>query len=392
MIPHREILDLRGEWGLRADVIEKDYVLGWLLAAIGQHPDLNDTWIFKGGTSLRKCYFETYRFSEDLDFTVVEDGPEEPADLGPIFADVGTWLREETGIEIVVDDRSFRRRTNRRGEPTTEGRVSFRGPSQPPQLPKVKLDLTSDEILVEPPVSRPVLHPYTDAPVDMATVLSYSLAELHGEKLRALAERCRPRDLYDVVLIHRHPDLADQASRVRSILEDKCRHADIDTPTIGSIYESHLRAELEQEWENMLGHQLPHLPRVEDYWEDLTSVFAWLGGSLSVPVPPRAGQAGLDETWTAPATVSNWQVGAPLELIRFAGANRLTVELNYAPLGSGRVGWREVQPYSLRRTRAGQLLLFVVNDQGALRGYRVDRIRGVRVTDRRFTPRFLVEF
>ena len=34
MIPHAEILALRGERGLRDDVIEKDYVLGWLLAAI----------------------------------------------------------------------------------------------------------------------------------------------------------------------------------------------------------------------------------------------------------------------------------------------------------------------------------------------------------------------
>ena len=34
MIPHGEILALRAEWGLRDDVIEKDYVLGWLLAAI----------------------------------------------------------------------------------------------------------------------------------------------------------------------------------------------------------------------------------------------------------------------------------------------------------------------------------------------------------------------
>jgi predicted nucleotidyltransferase component of viral defense system len=34
---------------------------------------------------------------------------------------------------------------------------------------------------------------------------------LFGEKLRALAERCRPRDLYDVVHLHRHPDLVGRA-------------------------------------------------------------------------------------------------------------------------------------------------------------------------------------
>jgi len=30
------------------------------------------SWAFKGGTCLKKCYFETYRFSEDLDFTLTE--------------------------------------------------------------------------------------------------------------------------------------------------------------------------------------------------------------------------------------------------------------------------------------------------------------------------------
>jgi predicted nucleotidyltransferase component of viral defense system len=53
-------------------VVEKDYVLGWLLAGIGEHPATRDTWVFKGGTCLKKCFFETYRFSEDLDFTLTD--------------------------------------------------------------------------------------------------------------------------------------------------------------------------------------------------------------------------------------------------------------------------------------------------------------------------------
>ncbi len=81
MIPHDEILALRGEWLLRDDVIEKDYVLGWLLAAIAAQPKLADTWVFKGGTCLRKCYYETYRFSEDLDFTLRDASHLEPAFL-----------------------------------------------------------------------------------------------------------------------------------------------------------------------------------------------------------------------------------------------------------------------------------------------------------------------
>ena len=34
MIDRGEILDLAGELDLRPDIVEKDYVLGWLLAAL----------------------------------------------------------------------------------------------------------------------------------------------------------------------------------------------------------------------------------------------------------------------------------------------------------------------------------------------------------------------
>jgi predicted nucleotidyltransferase component of viral defense system len=80
VIPAREVLELRTEWSLDAGVIEKDYVLGWLLAGIANESKLAQSWVFKGGTCLRKCYYETYRFSEDLDFTVVGHGPETPED------------------------------------------------------------------------------------------------------------------------------------------------------------------------------------------------------------------------------------------------------------------------------------------------------------------------
>jgi hypothetical protein len=51
-----------------------------------------------------------------------------------------------------------------------------------------------------------------------------------------------------------------------------------------------------------------------------------------------------------------------------------------------------VEPYSLRRTNDENLLLFVVNDYGALRGYRVDRMAGARPTSETFIPRYRVEF
>ena len=58
MITNREIADAANEWQIRHDVVEKDYVLGWLLAGIAAH-GATERWAFKGGTRLRKCWFET---------------------------------------------------------------------------------------------------------------------------------------------------------------------------------------------------------------------------------------------------------------------------------------------------------------------------------------------
>jgi predicted nucleotidyltransferase component of viral defense system len=375
----------------RSGVIEKDYVLGWLLAGIASHPELNKVWVFKGGTCLRKCYYETFRFSEDLDFTIVEGGPEQPEVLMRIFHEVAEWVREESGIELVLEDRSFQQKRNKRGNPTIQGRIAYRGPNGNPMMPKVKLDLTSDEILVDRPVLRPIGHPYSDhLPVE--GVRCYSITEMFGEKLRALAERCRPRDLYDVVHMHRHPDLIGLARSVRTVLAHKCVYAGIEVPTAEIVRSSPFRAEIENEWANMLGHQLPKpLVPFQGFWNSLDDVFSWLAGTLRSPILPRAQLGEVDVTWEAPRAITSWRRRVPLELLRYAGANRLMVDIDYRA-ESGRQGSRRVEPYSLRRTKDGNLVLFVVNDYGRLRSYRVDRIAGIRPTTVLFTPKFRVEF
>ena len=85
----RAVLDERvREWSLRDDVVEKDYVLGWLLWGIGANKSLWRLLDLKGGTCLKKCYIETYRFSEDLDFTVLPEGPIAPEDVLPLIDQV----------------------------------------------------------------------------------------------------------------------------------------------------------------------------------------------------------------------------------------------------------------------------------------------------------------
>ena len=69
MIPKAQLLALAKHYELQPTTIQKDYVIGWMLRSMSEHEVLSQ-WIFKGGTCLKKCYFETYRFSEDLDYTI----------------------------------------------------------------------------------------------------------------------------------------------------------------------------------------------------------------------------------------------------------------------------------------------------------------------------------
>ena len=72
MIGKREVLAIARKTSLTPHVVEKDYVLGWMLAGIFGHEDLRESWLFKVGTCLKKCFFETYRFPDNLDFKLLE--------------------------------------------------------------------------------------------------------------------------------------------------------------------------------------------------------------------------------------------------------------------------------------------------------------------------------
>ena len=52
MIDKREILEAASSFSLLPNIVEKDYVLGWILAGINAHDELAESWVFKGGTCL----------------------------------------------------------------------------------------------------------------------------------------------------------------------------------------------------------------------------------------------------------------------------------------------------------------------------------------------------
>jgi len=96
VITRDEILSVANETGLTPAVVEKDYMLGWLLAAVNANEVFSNSWVFKGGTCLKKCYFETYRFSEDLDFTLQDEAHLEEDFLAQQFGTISAASIERT--------------------------------------------------------------------------------------------------------------------------------------------------------------------------------------------------------------------------------------------------------------------------------------------------------
>ena len=389
MIDRGEILELAGSLGLLPSIVEKDYLLGWILAGIDAHPELRQSWVFKGGTCLKKCYFETYRFSEDLDFTLRDEAHLEEAFLARSLGEVAEWVAAESGLNLPADEISLDIYENPRGRRSCQGKIAYRGPVSPPGggWPKIKLDLTADERLVLAPVRQEVFHPYSDRPEDGIHIQCYAYEEAFGEKVRALGERTRPRDLYDVVNLYRHGDSRPAAAVLRDVLRQKCEYKQITIPCLADL-EPH-RADVTAMWENMLAHQLPSLPSIDGFWEELPAIFGWIEGAAEIAQRAPIGTAAPGDITirerVLPIAIPA-RTRAPLEIIRFAAANRLCVDLGYD--GSMRL----IEPYSLRRTSEGNYLLHAVRRvDGEPRSYRIDRIQSATVTRDTFQPRYLVE-
>ncbi|MCI0723045.1 MAG: nucleotidyl transferase AbiEii/AbiGii toxin family protein [Acidobacteria bacterium] len=389
MITVQDIRDRAAEWQLRVDIVEKDYVLGWLLAGIASHPVTGANWIFKGGTCLKKCFVETYRFSEDLDFSLLPESSYTEQELRRILREVAGSAAEQSGIEFPEDRIEVRSRVDRQGRGTFEGRVSYRGPLSVPSYPRVIFDITQHEPVLDAPSNSGVFHPYPDALPERLQVRTYSLDELLAEKTRALYERTRPRDLYDVVyLLENKPD-AFQLPRVRDLLARKCGAKGLKAPSSAELLGVIRNAEeLRSEWANMLAHQLPVLPELDSLLGRLPGLLQWIDEPTRVLPEARLAPAPVSrgQSLVAPAGIQYWGGGASLEAIRFAGANRLMLEFTY----DGKQ--RRVEPYSLRRAETGNLLLYAWEEGSThIKAFNTANMSQVRATGMTFQPRYRIE-
>lgn len=394
MIQKQEILEIAKNSKLSPHVIEKDYVLGWLLGGIAQNQELFNNWIFKGGTCLKKCYFDSYRMSEDLDFTLKSKDLFDRSSLENVFSQISKWVYASSGIKLPEDRMIFDFYENPRGKLSCEGRIFYHGPlapASPQQTPRIKLDLSIDEIIVEAPVTKRVDHKYSDLPSGHLLINCYSYIEIFSEKIRALADRTRPRDLYDVIHFFRRPESKGLSSEIRRVLTRKCEFKDIQFPTYSNI-------EINKDicligWKDQLSHQLPALPTFESFWEELGSFFNWLenAGQKREALPEIAGDLSRDVI----SDIRNQGIEPPkinmLERIQFASANHLCIEVTYRQPDK-KHHQITIEPYSLRRTQDRNIWICAQNHHTKEKIYlRIDDILKVDISNG-FIPSFQVDF
>lgn len=389
VIRDQAIRERSTEWQLRVDVVEKDYVLGWLLASIAGHPETSQQWVFKGGTCLKKCFFETYRFSEDLDFSLLPGAKYTQPELLETLREIAARAADLSGIECPIEAVAVRERKNKQGGSTFEGSIGYRGPMRDRTTPRVRFDLTNHEPLLAEVDRRSVFHAYPDSLPPDLQVATYTLDELFAEKFRALAERTRPRDLYDVVFLLENRLEALSLDRSLELFREKCGVKRFTQPdSSGLLAQIRGAGELRSEWANMLAHQLPQLPPLDPILERLDGILAWLDSPESVP-PAILGSVPVREAQelVAAAGLQYWGSGIRIEAVRFAGANRLLVEFKYH--GKRRL----IEPYSLRRASTGNVLLYGWElESEQIKAYKTEELYDLRATTRSFTPRFRVEF
>ncbi|MCD4664292.1 MAG: nucleotidyl transferase AbiEii/AbiGii toxin family protein, partial [Bacteroidales bacterium] len=174
MIKPGEIQKKAREVGVRDQQIEKDYVLSWILQGIAQHAKLSKAIVFKGGTVLRKVYFKDYRFSEDLDFTLLKDEITNKQ-IFQWFNEVFEFIREEANIALEIID------NNEHEDGGINFYISYIGPLGGLGANKrVKVDISRSEHLESEPIIKDVILVYSDH--EEHKLLCYSLEEMLVEK------------------------------------------------------------------------------------------------------------------------------------------------------------------------------------------------------------------
>ncbi len=261
---------------IRLDIVEKDYALSYLLAAITRTAGLGDHLALKGGTALRKVYYPDYRFSEDLDYSTLTTAstPGFTFDLAAAVQHMRELLNQRGPFEAHYEPLLLRQPHPGR-QTAFLVRVQFPGQREAPC--RLKVEITTDEPVLLPLANRRLLHGF-DEPLSV-TIQTYALAEIVAEKLRALLQsRARLagrgwgasrvcRDYYDLwSVLTRESTLGIS---LPGLVHQKCVLRDVTFHTLDDFFAPDLFEVARREWGQQVLPFVPTAPPVEQVLTEL---------------------------------------------------------------------------------------------------------------------------
>lgn len=255
LIDKRELLERARERKLNIQIVEKDYVLGWLLFGLR---DI-DEFVFKGGTSLSKIYFpKVWRLSEDLDFTFTGDD----------------FTRITDKINGILDKISRESRIKFRIKSTFSNPLYLQfkiGYDAVIGKNWIKVDATKETVMDR--IEKKELNKsYSDYP-DFSTNVE-SIEEIFSEKIRSLIERTKCRDYFDVWKLC---SIDFNKRKVKKLFREKCKIKEIQFNGLDEIFPNDIADTLMPYWNQELGRLLNPLPDLAIVIDELKAKLGFLG-------------------------------------------------------------------------------------------------------------------
>ncbi|WP_407264874.1 nucleotidyl transferase AbiEii/AbiGii toxin family protein [Tenacibaculum maritimum] len=266
MIARGEIDKIAAKNKVGAIEIEKDYVITWVLYGISQTEVLKNLIAFKGGTVLKKTYFEDYRFSEDLDFTLLDEAPtnEEIIDL---FKEAIEIAEDEAGIQLVIEDEKLQ---IHEASGSLKFYIDYVAPLNGAMGSRhLKVDVTRGETIEFKLIDRTVFAEYSDVEDDFK-VKCYSLSEVIIEKMTAIMGRTIPRDIYDLWYLFEVDgmDITDHNFE----FERKAENKGHDPKQFQEKFDGKLKT-YQRDWNASLANQIHDLPDFKQVIRELNKHF-----------------------------------------------------------------------------------------------------------------------
>lgn len=282
MLLQSEILRIAEKEGVPPDTIDKNWVLGHLLAVLFEKKWAQENLVFKGGTCLKKCYFEKYRFSEDLDFTLKD---KDLQITNRMLQSVCDTITDKVGIlfsKVKIEPIYWE--NNQVGYNT---KIKFWGANhkknqQPPAEQRwqteIKIEIVHYEKLINDPVFKPLLSIYSDSGLFVSqTIPCYQLVEIMGEKLRALLQRSypAPRDYYDIWKLLLEPEISVNWDLIVATFLQKADFKHITFNDYSDFFNSEQVNKMKLAWNNSLQAHLKEedFPDVNQVINELETVF-----------------------------------------------------------------------------------------------------------------------